>query len=46
MLVACRLVGLSVLILDYAVKVPRAQFAPKLAWSPQPDLSWAQNSEE
>jgi hypothetical protein len=28
MLVACRLAGLSALILDYAVEVARAQFGP------------------
>ena len=41
MLVACRLAGLSALILDYAVKVARAQFGPTLSTLAALGASWA-----
>jgi hypothetical protein len=46
MLVACRLAGLSALILDYAVKVARAQFGPTqstLAFKPLVSSAVASN---
>jgi hypothetical protein len=38
MLVACRLAGLSALETHYAGVRVGAQFGPRLAWSPPPDL--------
>ena len=46
MLVACRLAGLSALEAYYAGVRARAQFGPRLAWSPRPDLYCAPKTAE
>ena len=46
MLVACRLAGLSAFGAHYADLNALAQFGPRLAWSPPPDLFCATKTAE